>query len=206
MRTITASNASNASNAEGTSRTRRPALAVLVFGLTLLTLVSLSSAPASAQSWSWGGYSGQVAVTPYVTANGATRRITINPSTVGKSPQYAQYNQYVCLTSTLWQIVFVGAGASGQPFWKPVNNYRRCGWISGSSTALVDWGNSFAAGYGGPAYSVTLDVTWQLSNGATVGTKQVAFNSTWDYRCVNGNCMVSNTYWGGGASVFFPSY
>jgi hypothetical protein len=169
------------------------------------SVTAATASAASAKSWSQSGAPGQVAVTPTATADGAARRLIVNASVVGEAPGYAAYDQYVCLTSRLWQIVYSPAFSPPRPFWQQVGSYRRCGWIAAAGTAITDWGNSFAAGYQ-KGYAVTMDITWQLANGATIGSKTVQYNAASDYRCVNGNCTVNTTNWGGGAFVFFPGY
>jgi len=186
-------------------RSRRRVRALAVVGVVVASVTAATGSAASAKSWSQTGAPGQVAVTPTVTADGAARRLTVHASAVGEAPGYAAYDQYVCLTSRLWQIVYSPAWSPPRPFWQQVSSYRRCGWIPAAGTAITDAGNSFAAGYQ-KGYAVTMEVTWQLANGATIGTKTVQHNAVGDYRCVNGNCTVNNTNWGGGAFVFFPGY
>ena len=200
----TATSSSTTTTSTGSSHKRRPAQAVLIFVVAIASVVGLNVNATSALSWYAWDSPGNVAMTPYVTANGATRQIAVNQAVAGKSPQYAQYDQYVCFTSHLWEIVYSPAFSPPKPFWKEVNNDQACGWMRGSTSSITYWGKSFPAGYR-KGYSMTVDVTWQLSNGLSIGSKRIGFDSAQDFWCVNGNCLVSATNWGG-FFVMFPDY
>ena len=177
---------------------RRPILAVtLAVLVAAVSLLGLGASPAAAQSWSTTGTAGQIAVSP-VTADGARRHIVVNASVAGKSPLYANYDQYVCVTKRLWQVDY------NPGRWTHVNAQTTCAWVRGAGT-MTDWGARFSAGYG-KGYAVTMDITWQLPNGYLIGTKHAGFNSPQDYRCINGNCVLGWTNWGGGVFVTFPNY
>jgi hypothetical protein len=181
-------------------RTTRCVVAVT---FAAIVVAGLGAPPAEAKSWYVSGRPGEIATSAYATANGATRRIVVHPTTAGAAPAYTGYWQKVCITKRLWQIVFTAAGSGGQPFWKQVASSQACAWVTGNGMTYDD-AVSFPAGYQ-KGYSVSIDVTWRLSNGYLIGSKTVDFDAVRDYRCVNGNCTTGVTNWGGGAFVLFPS-
>ncbi|HUR76741.1 MAG TPA: hypothetical protein VMZ22_02260 [Acidimicrobiales bacterium] len=182
-------------------------LAILV-GLAVPLVTGALASPASAYTSSTSGYAGSVGVpvNDGAYANSAPS-IRVNARNITESRAYANYAQYVCITSKLWAIVPT-PNNQGRPYWAQVDSDRRCGWINAAQTSIYDGGNVFPSSdiLPGKGYSVTVGVTWQLSNGSQIGSTGIGYSNVGDYRCLTANCSVDNTNWGGGAYISFPNY
>ena len=160
--------------------------------------VTLTVAPASAYStYGVTGYPGQ-ASTPYTyagwTAMG-TGVMTVNWRTVYESPQYAKYDQWVCVTANA---VRSSAGRA----WEAAGSSTRLRMDPGAATSATVNGAAFdMLGFNSFIYSANVVVTWKLSNNAVIGTRTYDYNQVNDFRCTTAKCSVNMTTWGGGAGV-----
>ena len=147
------------------------------------------------------GYPG-AAATPltYAAWTGfATGSVTVPYRAVTESKPYAAYNQYVCVTAQL-----VEASGAG---WIESSSSRSCAWIMAAATQVNVNGAAFTGlmGLNTLIYAVNVQITWQLSNGALIGTRTYDYNAAGDYRCTTIHCKVATTTWGGGAFVEFDN-
>ncbi len=159
----------------------------LAAAVVVLTVLGIGAQAASAYTTSASGASPGTATVPVTDAayvSYVTGRITTNARTVYESPGYRNYDQYVCLTARLWRL-----NAPRPQSWSKVNERRECAWIRAASSAVNIRGTNFSdlAPYFG--YSVDIDITWQLSNGALLGRRNYDYNAVGDYRCLTTKCF-----------------
>jgi hypothetical protein len=194
-----------ASPANGGPPANRPAivrrslvLAGILMAMLSMLLGGASSASAvtiSAQS----GYPGSATlVATYGASTGfASAKITVPWRNVTESTKYANYDQYVCVRPRLFE------SSGGR--WIQSATASNCAWIPARSTSVNVAGADFTNVFGLNTfiYSVDVQVTWQLSNGAVIGSRTYDYNATGDYRCSTVHCKIANTTWGGGAFLEF---
>ncbi len=119
---------------------------------------------------------------------------------IGESPAAKKLWQRVCVRTNL----FSSSAGSG---WQFESAQRSCRAISARATQVRIPGPRFTdlLGFNSFIYSITVDVTWQLKSGKTIGRRLIDYSAKPDYRCV-GDCQVGLTRWGGGAYVTFPNF
>lgn len=174
---------------------RRSVLAVVA---AAVGCAGLTVAPASAMSiyGNWG-YPGTTSL-PYThagwTAMG-TGVMTVPWRTVYESPQYARYDQWVCVTANA---VRSSAGMA----WEAAGSSTSCAWIPAAGTSASVNGAYFdMMGFNSFMYSANVVVTWKLSNNAVIGTRTYDYNRVSDFLCTTSKCSVQMTQWGGGAGI-----
>lgn len=186
---------------------RRGLLHAALLALVALVLFGGHASPASAVTWSSSGSVGSVTLPQTVGYYYAFNpSITVGARNAKESPAYAAYAQKVCFTSKLWQIVPT-PNAKGYPYWTQTDSHTRCGTITAAQTSINDGGNVFPSSdiFPGRGYSVTVDVTWQLTNGSVIGRMHLDYDLAADYACSSANCRIGTTTWGGGAFISFPN-
>ncbi len=193
-------------NTKNQPRRRSLARAALL-ALVAMILIGNYASPASAVTWNSSGSVGSVTLPTtvgYYYAYNPT--ITVGARNAKESPAYAGYAQKICFTSKLWRIVPT-PNAKGYPYWALTDSNSRCGTITAAQTSINDGGNVFPSSniIPGRGYSVTVDVSWQLTNGTVIGRMNLDYDLAADYSCTSANCYVGNTQWGGGAFIAFPN-
>ena len=185
-----------------TTRRRIAAIAVAV-----AATFAAAPGPADAYTTSGSGYTGSVGV-PVTDAAGSTYSpaLVVNGRSIGKVAAYSGYNQYVTIATNLWVLVQT-PNSRGYPYWAKVDGSVQTGWISGGQTSIWDGGTAFGSNrivtYRG--YSVTVSVTWQLSNGTVIGRRTIDYEHQGDYRVLNGLWRSGTTNWGGGAYLMYTA-
>ncbi len=187
----------------------RPRSLIRAALLALITMVLIGTygSPASAVTWRNSGSVGSVTLPQTVGHYYAFNpTITVGARNAKESPAYAGYAQKICFTSKLWRIVPT-PNTKGYPYWALTDSNTRCGTITAAQTSINDGGNVFPSSdiFPGGGYSVTVDVSWQLTNGAVIGRMNLDYDLAADYGCISANCYVGNTQWGGGAFISFPN-
>ncbi len=163
--------------------------------------VVLSIAAIGSASGSASALTGTSTYNPGGTINdkaGGYERLIIDAGrTIMEAPNYANQQQQVCITTTLWQVVPAGYGTGASPFWKAAQKHTRCGWISAAQTSIRDNGVYFNVN-GGPFYSLSADVRWYSSTGALLAASFIDYDRSGDYVCFQGvwRCSVGTVNWG----------
>lgn len=118
-------------------------------------------------------------------------KITVPWRTAYKAPAYPNHDQYVCVKPRLWK--------AQSRSWVFASSSSSCGWIRGAAQSVNLNGIDFVDPVPYAAYSVDVVVTWQFSNGVTIGTRTYDYNAVNDYRCLDAypHCSISDTGWGG---------
>jgi hypothetical protein len=165
-------------------------------GALLIALGSTtgSAPPASASIYNnVSGSPGWVYDNPQQIA-GRDRYIYDLNRTIMESPLYAGYQQDVCVTTTLWRVVY--ASGTGKPFWQAVDDRGRCYTIAAAANRAYDSGVLFGVS-AGTFYRVTTYVTWRVGN-TLVGTKNIEYYHVSDYVCIQGvyRCNIGFVFFG----------
>lgn len=163
----------------------------LAAAVVVLTVLGIGAQAASAYTTTPSGASPGTATVPVTNASYASYAsgtLTTNARTIYESPGYRNYDQYVCLTARLWKL-----NAPRPQSWSKVNERRECAWIPAASSAVNIRGTNFPGLIPYFGYSVDIDITWQLSNGALLGRRNYDYNATGDYRCLTAKCYPGNS-------------
>lgn len=137
--------------------------------------------------WSGGAYTGSA----YINAGAGTAY---------RSRAYKAYDQYVCATTRLYQLM---NNANGTSTWTRVSLGKACGWIRSGQSYINLSTNTFWNPDQWIGYGVDVRLTWQLSNGSVIGSRTVDFDSTSDYQCGVSSCSVGYNSNGAGAFIAF---
>ena len=183
----------------------RPAIvrrSLVLVGILLAMLAMLLGGASAASAVTVTAQSGYPGTANLVATYGASTgfgsaKITVPWRNVTESTKYANYDQYVCVRPRLYE----SSGAR----WIQSETKLNCAWILARSTSVNVSGADFTDVFGMNTfiYSVDVVVTWQLSNGAVIGSRTYDYNVTGDYRCSTAHCKIANTTWGGGAFLEF---
>ena len=149
----------------------------VVAGLSIAALAATVT-PAAAYTPYAYGYPGGVDATRIAarTLDSTTGSFAFLSRYVSKSPQYAGYQQQVCVT---YNIVFANPQSTS---WSQAASSRTCGWLTSNTTLLIPghaeqlWRTWIYAG--------NVRVDWYLANGAWIGTRILDYNAVGDYNCL----------------------